>query len=67
MTRIMCVIEVDGNKYIDKTLRITNRGSNALVIYGRKEAKRMALILQRAGMKRVKVIPKSKIKECIVV
>lgn len=53
---VSCVIQVDHFFYVAKNLSLTKDIKKALTIFGRKRAKRMALILQENGMQHVKVM-----------
>ena len=61
MIRIACVIQIDNKFYVDKDFKLTKDLNHALTIFGRHQAKKMALILQNNGMKKVKVLVKDNV------
>lgn len=52
---IPCILIIDRVFFVDKKLSLTTNRSEALIIYGRRRAKRMALILQKNGLNHVEI------------
>lgn len=56
MIIIQCVIQVDNFFYVDKSFKLTQDKSKALIIQGKQKTKKMALLLEKHGIHKAKVI-----------